>query len=57
MSTLTPATQVPWAVSSPFRMRPGLARLAAGGHAPAEPPALFVRDAIASAYAERKRAA
>ena len=33
MSTLTPATQVPWAVSSPFRMRPGLARLAAGGHA------------------------
>ncbi|PKO28588.1 MAG: hypothetical protein CVU36_16615 [Betaproteobacteria bacterium HGW-Betaproteobacteria-9] len=57
MSTLTPATQVPWAVSSPFRMRPGLARLAAGGHAPAEPPALFVRDALASAYAERKRAA
>lgn len=58
MSTLTPATQVPWAVSSPFRMRPGLARLAAGGHAPAaEPPALFVRDALASAYAGHKRAA
>jgi hypothetical protein len=57
MSTLTPATQVPWAVSSPFRMRPGLARLAASGHAPAEPPALFVRDALASAYAGHKRAA
>ncbi|MBW8467540.1 MAG: hypothetical protein K0M67_04685, partial [Thiobacillus sp.] len=57
MSTLTPATQVPWAVSSPFRMRPGLARLGTCGHAPAEPPALFVRDALASVYAEHKRAA
>ena len=57
MSTLTPATLVPWAVSSPFRMRPGLARLAAGGHAPAELPTLFVRDALASAYAGHKRAA
>ena len=57
MNTLTSATQVPWAVSSPFRMRPGLARLAPGGHAPAEPPALFVRDALASAYAGHKRAA
>ena len=28
MSVLTPAPPVPWAVSSPFRMRPGLARLA-----------------------------
>ncbi|MDZ4294472.1 MAG: DUF3445 domain-containing protein [Hydrogenophaga sp.] len=57
MSTLTPATQVPWAVSSPFRMRPGLARLGTCGHAPAEPPALFVRDALASVYAEHKREA
>jgi dimethylamine monooxygenase subunit A len=55
MSVLTPATQVPWAVSSPFRMRPGLARLAYAHDAPEEPPPLFVRDPQADAFAEHKR--
>lgn len=45
---------MPWPVVSPFRMRPGLARLAA--HEAADTPALFMRDAQASAYAEHKRA-
>ena len=55
MSVLTPATQVPWAVLSPFRMRPGLARLATAHGAPEAPPPLFVRDPQAAAYAECKR--
>lgn len=55
MSVWTPATQVPWAVSSPFRMRPGLARLAAALGATEAPPPLFVRDPQADAYAEHKR--
>lgn len=56
---MTPAGQMPWVVSSPFRMRPGLARLPV--HAgvqdgtPAPPPRLFVRDALAGAYAAHKR--
>lgn len=45
---------MPWPVVSPFRMRPGLARLAA--HESSDPPALFLRDAQASAYAEHKQA-
>lgn len=56
MSVLTPAPHIPWAVSSPFRMRPGLARLTAAPGAPEAPPPLFVRDPQAAAYAERKRA-
>jgi len=56
MTVLTPATHIPWAVMSPFRMRPGLSRLAAaepeGAHAPVP---LFVRDDQAEAYAEHKR--
>lgn len=51
MHHLTPATHVPWTVASPFRMMPGLSRL---GAEPA--PALFVRDALAPAYAAAKRA-
>jgi hypothetical protein len=37
-------------------MRPGLARLAAHEVAAADAPALFLRDAQASAYAEHKQA-
>ena len=55
MSVLTPATQVPWAVISPFRMRPGLARLATAHGAPEASPPLFVRDSQAAAYADCKR--
>ncbi|MGS5089988.1 heme-dependent oxidative N-demethylase subunit alpha family protein [Hydrogenophaga sp. A37] len=51
----TPAPQVPWAVSSPFRMRPGLARLAAAHDMRDAAPPLFVRDPQAAAYAEHKR--
>ena len=50
----TAAADMPWPVVSPFRMRPGLARLS---QAPgAVPMPLFVRDALAGAYADRKRA-
>ena len=52
---LTPAAEVPWAVGTPFRMRPGLSRLAVAGEAALAPP-LFVRDAQAGAYADHKRA-
>lgn len=55
MNVQTPATQVPWAVSSPFRMRPGLARLTTVHGAPEAAPPLFVRDPQAAAYAEHKR--
>ena len=57
METLTPATGMPWPVASPFRMQPGLARLAQHGRhsAATEPPALFLRDAQAGAYAAQKQ--
>lgn len=48
----TPAAEMPWPVLSPFRMRPGLARLDA-----ATAPLLFLRDALAPVYAAHKRAA
>ncbi len=51
--SLTPAADLPWTLQSPFRMRPGLARLPEDG----APVALFRRDALAPAYAEGKRAA
>ena len=50
----TPAAAMPWPVVSPFRMRPGLARLAPAPEAAPSP--LFVRDEQAPAYAARKRA-
>lgn len=53
-TVLTPATDMPWTVGAPFRMRPGLSRLAPA-EAAAMPPALFVRDARAPAYADGKR--
>jgi hypothetical protein len=55
MSILTPAPQMPWTVSSPFRMHPGLKRLPAEPGVEAAAP-LFVRDALAGAYAARKAA-
>jgi dimethylamine monooxygenase subunit A len=54
-AVLTPAADIPWAISAPFRMRPGLSRLATQAPQP-EGPALFVRDAQAAACAEHKRA-
>lgn len=58
MDTLTPASGMPWPVASPFRMRPGLTRLEQPDPhgAAAEPPALFLRDAQAGAYAAQKQA-
>ena len=50
----TPAIGMPWPVVSPFRMRPGLARLTPTPEAPPSP--LFVRDGLAPVYAARKRA-
>lgn len=48
----TPTAHMPWPVTSPFRIRPGLSRLGAA----ADPvPDLFLRDAQATAYAENKR--
>lgn len=52
MPTLTPAHEMPWTVSSPFRMQPGLKRL----HAAPDAPPLFVRDALAGAYGADKAA-
>ncbi len=49
MQVFTPATGMPWPVASPFRMQPGLSRMPG-------PPPLLRRDALASAYAEAKRA-
>lgn len=46
-ATITPAQQIPWPVSSPFAMQPGLQR---------QPPNLFVYDALASAYRQQKAA-
>lgn len=48
----TPAADMPWPVTSPFRMRPGLSKL---GVASEQAPDLFLRDAQAAAYAEHKR--
>ncbi|WP_157538781.1 heme-dependent oxidative N-demethylase subunit alpha family protein [Hydrogenophaga flava] len=50
----TPTAGMPWPVASPFRMRPGLARLSPATEAPPSP--LFVRDGLASVYAAHKRA-
>jgi len=49
MSVFTPADLIPWTVSAPFRMQPGLQRLAST-------PDLFLRDARADAYVAAKRA-
>lgn len=54
-TTLTPSPQMPWVVHTPFRMRPGLSRLAGGEPTVGDPP-LFLRDALANAYADQKRA-
>ena len=56
MLHLTPASHMPWPVLSPFRMRPGLARLAAHEARSSDTPALFLRDAQAGAYATHKQA-
>lgn len=46
---------MPWPVLSPFRMRPGLARLhAPAPDQPAAPHALFLRDALAPVYRAHK---
>ena len=55
MNASTAAAGMPWAVSTPFRMRPGLSKLTVAESAPVIP-ALFVRDALAGAYAAGKRA-
>lgn len=63
MDALTPAAELPWAVNSPFRMRPGLSRLSAHPGVPGDashgtqPTRLFVRDAQADTYAAHKREA
>lgn len=53
-AVITPAAEMPWPVIHPFRMRPGLARLAPATGAPSPP--VFARDALAEAYADHKRA-
>jgi dimethylamine monooxygenase subunit A len=50
---LTPAADMPWPVTSPFRMRPGLSKLGAMAE---QAPDLFLRDEQAAAYADHKRA-
>lgn len=57
MTTPTPASHIPWTVSSPFRMRPGLTRLTAASPITPYPPPLFLRDEQCAAYAEHKRLA
>lgn len=54
MHEYTPAGAMPWTVASPFRMRPGLARLTAEAASPAVPLPLFLRDALATTYATQK---
>jgi hypothetical protein len=49
MRVLTPAALMPWTVASPFKMRPGLAKLEE------DAPQLFLRDELASQYQERKQ--
>ncbi len=51
----TPAADVPWVVSSPFRMRPGLSRLEPTSAQDTTVP-LFLRDAQAAAYTKAKQA-
>jgi dimethylamine monooxygenase subunit A len=46
----TPANAMPWTVSAPFRMQPGLSRREDAGHT------LLLRDAQAPAYARAKQA-
>lgn len=53
-SHFTPAAQMPWPVSAPFRMRPGLARLADPHALAAAPVPLFLRDDLAPTYAVHK---
>lgn len=56
-SPYTHPPDMPWTVGIPFRMRPGLSRLADPADPPAATaPALFLRDALAPAYAQAKRA-
>lgn len=55
----SPADRMPWPVQAPFRMRPGLSRLAPdqerGVHEPAAAGVpLFLRDALAPVYAVHK---
>lgn len=50
MNILSPAEQLPWTVTTPFKMRPGLSRLEA------EAPPLFIRDELAADYSVRKQA-
>ncbi len=54
MPILTPASQMPWPMIRPFRMHPGLKRLHAASAV--EVPPLFLRDALAAAYAHEKAA-
>jgi hypothetical protein len=54
MPILTPAPQMPWPVTQPFRMQPGLKRLP--GASAVDVPPLFLRDGLASAYAHEKAA-
>lgn len=49
MPILTAAHAIPWTVNSPFKMRPGLARLDETN------PNLFLRDNLAEGYSERKQ--
>ncbi|MDO8904974.1 heme-dependent oxidative N-demethylase subunit alpha family protein [Hydrogenophaga sp.] len=53
-SHFTSAAQMPWPVNAPFRMRPGLARLADSHALAAEPVPLFLRDDLAPTYAVHK---
>ncbi|MFN3493617.1 MAG: heme-dependent oxidative N-demethylase subunit alpha family protein [Hydrogenophaga sp.] len=52
-SHFTSANRVPWPVQTPFRMRPGLSRLAPD-HPIATAVPLFLRDALAPEYARHK---
>lgn len=54
MTTLTPAHDMPWPVTRPFRMHPVLKRLPAAPEV--DRPPLFVRDALAGSYADEKAA-
>ncbi len=53
-SLFTPASRMPWPVNAPFRMRPGLARLANPHSSAAGPVSQFLRDDLAPAYAAHK---
>lgn len=49
MRVLTPAALMPWTVASPFKMRPGLAKM------DEDATQLFLRDELASQYQARKQ--